>query len=93
MNANRKNDTLTVLQRLKEHPEALHAARVVGRWVWIEFAEKPAAEIRDFLKVEGFNWNHTRKAWQHSCGVFRPSAPYDPRWKYGEVRAEELITA
>ena len=90
-NGNRMHDTMEVLSRLQAQPDTLKAAKVVGRWVWITFDAKPSVEVRDFLKAEGFIWNRKRAAWQH-CGG-RPSrhAPYDPRGKYGEIDAAELL--
>ena len=35
-------------------------ARVVGRWVWVEFENKPEAEIRQALKDFGFRWSRRR---------------------------------
>lgn len=66
-------------------------ADVVGRWVWVEFAEKPAGEIIAALKAAGFHWNRKRECWQHDCGF--PSAPSrnsDPREKYGSVSVSEF---
>ena len=93
MNPNRMNETVEVLARLKNHPAlaVFQAARVVGRWVWLEFDSKPAAEIRTFLKEEGFHWNRKRSAWQHPCGFFSRSAPYNPKDKYGEINAADAF--
>ena len=73
--------TTTLLERLRnECPQAWRAAYVVGRWVWVEFSTKPPM---------GFRWNHKRHVWQHNCGVRTTGAPYDPRNKYGVIRAVE----
>lgn len=61
-------------------------ARLVGRWVWITFPERPYFRIRTFLRATGFKWNQKRGAWQHSCGVHSVRSDGNPRWKYGEVR-------
>ncbi len=76
-------------------PDCLDNARIVGKWVWAIFSEKPPDEVRAKLKELGFRWNKKRSfedtdeksVWQHSCG-FRTRAAhgYDPREKYGEKR-------
>jgi hypothetical protein len=67
-------------------PDVAPFARLVGRWVWCEFPDKPSADTRDFLKGTGFRWNKTRAAWQHPCGHFtRQARGYDPRSKYGQL--------
>ena len=68
-------------------------ARLVGRWVWIEFADKPGEDIRQALKETGFRWNRKRLAWQHNCGHYtRAAKGYDPRDKYGAVDIERVTT-
>jgi hypothetical protein len=52
-------------------PEVYRLAEVVGKWVWIQFAEAPAAEIRQKLSQIGFHWNRHRQSWQHPCGLTR----------------------
>jgi hypothetical protein len=64
-------------------PEVYGLAEVVGRWVWVQFREVPAAELRRQLAQFGFHWNNTRQAWQHPCGLWRDAASYDPRRRYG----------
>ena len=87
-------NTLEVIEAVKElTPELVPSARVVGRWVWIETADKPSAETRDVLKWLGFHWNRKRIAWQHPCGLHCKHAPYDPRDKYASVSVSELIPA
>ena len=50
-------------------PEAVKPfSYLVGKWVWVEFREKPADNIRESLRVLGFHWNGTRKVWQHAGG-------------------------
>lgn len=88
-NGNKMHDTVTVLSRLREYPDILKAAKVVGAWIWVAFDAKPSVHVRDFLKAEGFVWNHKRAVWQHCGGKPSHHAPYDPRGKYGEVRAED----
>jgi len=48
-------------------------AEVVGRWVWVSFAQKPSREIIQQLKDFGFHWSPRREKWAHNCGV--PSQP------------------
>ena len=83
--ANRSLDTeklLAVLER--QAPKFYELAEVVGKWVWIEFAEKQPAAVTRVLAELGFHWNNARKTWQHPCGLFRERAlPIDPRQKYG----------
>jgi len=67
-------------------------ARVVGRWVWIEFDSKPSAEIRQALKDFGFRWSRRRGQWSHNCG--RPTKPahsYRPWDKYQTISLEEAF--
>lgn len=65
-------------------PELFRLAEVVGKWVWVQFKDAPAAEVRQQLAQLGFHWNRTRQAWQHPCGVPCPErATYDPHRRYG----------
>lgn len=69
-------------------------ARVVGRWVWIEFDSKPSAEIRQGLKDMGFRWSRRRKQWAHNCGhVSRPARNYRPWDKYETTTIEAYVNA
>lgn len=67
-------------------------AFVVGRWVWITFEAKPAAELRVALKSAGFRWVEKRGSWAHRCGgehstEAKSYAPWD---RYGRQRVEEI---
>ena len=65
-------------------------ARVVGKWVWIEFDSKPSAEIRQSLKDFGFRWSNRRGQWSHSCGYSsRPARSYRPWDKYRTISLDE----
>jgi hypothetical protein len=67
-------------------------ARVVGKWVWIEFESKPSAEIRQALKDFGFRWSRRRGQWSHNCG--RPTKPahsYKPCDKYQTLSMDEAL--
>ena len=65
-------------------------ARVVGKWVWIEFESKPCAEIRQALKDFGFRWSRRRGQWSHSCGhSSRPARSYRPWDKYQTISLDE----
>ncbi len=69
-------------------------ARVVGKWVWIQFTEKPAAEIRQAMKSMGFRWSHRRQQWANNCG--RPTKPargYRPWDKYQTTMLEDYVNA
>ena len=64
-------------------PEVYQVAEVVGRWVWVQFSQAPAAEIRQKLSQIGFHWNRQRQSWQHPCGRFSLASSQDPREWYG----------
>jgi len=69
-------------------------ARVVGRWVWIEFASKPSAEIRQGLKDFGFRWSRRRGQWAHNCGhSSRPAHSYRPWDRYETTTLENYVNA
>lgn len=88
---NRSRDTLTVLTELKNDlPDVWEIAKVVGRWVWVEFPMKPSADVREKLCDMGFIWNRKRAAWQHACGVFRHHANHNPQFTYSVIDAPEL---
>jgi hypothetical protein len=63
-NENESLGLAEVLTRIKTIPEVVDNARIVGRWVWVEFDAMPKAETREFLKGTGFHWNRARKARQ-----------------------------
>ena len=80
---NRQLATARVLELLKSSmPRQFELAEVVGKWIWIEFAEAPAQQIRAELSQLGFHWNGKRQAWQHPCGQFTAGTPNEPREKY-----------
>ena len=65
-------------------------ARVVGKWVWIEFESKPGADVRQSLKDIGFHWSHRRQQWSHSCGhPTKPALSYRPWDKYQTISLDE----
>ena len=84
--ARKKNRTLPtpkVLELLKtSNPGLFNLAEVVGKWVWVQFRETPAPELRQMLAQLGFHWNRERQAWQHPCGAFRLRGFQDPHEKY-----------
>jgi DNA repair protein RadC len=83
--------TLELLSKLKtEMPELWDKAEVVGKWVWLEFNVAPLKEVRDKLKELGFHWNHTRRCWQHPCGVSSARSGQDPRGVYQVMPASSL---
>jgi hypothetical protein len=88
---NRSLDTQTFLAVLRGRaPRFFELAEVVGKWVWIQFGEQPATEIRQQLAELGFHWNNARQSWQHPCGMFCDErAPFDPRKKYGSYFAAD----
>jgi hypothetical protein len=79
---NRDSSTLDVVEFCCHHSLP---ADVVGRWVWVEFRQKPPAETRELLKSNGFRWVKSRGQWAHCCGVRSKRGKGDPRWKYGEI--------
>ena len=80
---NRTLPTPKVLTLLHQQlPAAYRLAEVVGKWIWVQFKEQPAAEIRQQLAQLGFHWNRERQAWQHPCGQFSLSSASDPHEKY-----------
>jgi hypothetical protein len=94
----RENRLLSTEQLLRllhdKAPNLWEIAQVVGRWVWVEFREKPAQEITTTLSQFGFSWNKKRHSWQHPCGDARSiAANYDPRSRYGSRPAAEIETA
>ncbi|MFO1513293.1 MAG: hypothetical protein U1F83_10335 [Verrucomicrobiota bacterium] len=96
--ARKKNRTLPTPKVLNllltSLPDAYRVAEVVGKWVWVQFQEQPAAEIRQQLAQLGFHWNNVRQSWQHPCGIFRDE-PFigDPRSKYGSYFAADVKPA
>ena len=82
--ANRSLDTQKLLALLESQtPRFFELAEVVGKWVWIHFAEKQPAAVTRVLAELGFHWNNTRQAWQHPCGTIRKErATFDPRKRY-----------
>lgn len=69
-------------------------ARVVGKWVWIEFESKPSAKVRQGLKDMGFRWSKRRGQWAHNCGhSSRPARSYRPWDKYQTTTIESYVNA
>jgi hypothetical protein len=90
--ANRSLDTEKLLALLRsETPNFFEIAEVVGKWVWIQFADKQPFQVTGVLAELGFHWNNTRKAWQHPCGTAPvEAATYDPRRRYGSYFAADV---
>src|SRR5437868_4537285 len=62
---NRALPTESVLELLRtEAPAFWQIAEVVGKWVWVQFAEKQPREVTSALSELGFHWNNTRQIWQ-----------------------------
>ena len=93
--ANRSLETDKLLALLRrEAPRFFEVAEVVGKWVWIQFAEKQPQAITRVLAELGFHWNNTRQAWQHPCGTIREErAAFDPRKRYGSHFAADVKPA
>ena len=89
--ANRTLPTPKVLALLNQQlPAAYRLAEVVGKWIWVQFKEQPAAEIRQQLAQLGFHWNRERQAWQHPCGQFSLSSAQDPHEKYSSYHPARI---
>ena len=95
--ARKKNRTLPTPKVLNllftSLPDVYRAAEVVGKWVWVQFQDTPAAEIRQQLAQLGFHWNRERQAWQHPCGKFSLSSPTDPHEKYSSYYPADMRAA
>jgi hypothetical protein len=80
---NRQLPTNDVLALLRQHlPDQYLLAEVVGKWIWIQFAEAPPQDIRAKLSQFGFHWNNVRQCWQHPCGQITQRGQNEPREKY-----------
>jgi hypothetical protein len=92
---NRSLDTESLLSVLcNRAPRFFELAEVVGKWVWIQFADKQPVEVTRALAEFGFHWNRARQAWQHPCGMYRDTAAtYDPRTRYGSYFAADAMRA
>lgn len=89
--ANRTLPTPKVLSLLHQQlPAVYRLAEVVGKWVWVQFKEQPAPEVRQHLAQLGFHWNRERQAWQHPCGKFSLSSSADPHEKYSSYRPASI---
>ena len=92
---NRSLNTESLLLVLRNRaPRFFELAEVVGKWVWIQFADKQPVEVTRALAEFGFHWNRTRQVWQHPCGLRRDvAANYDPRKRYGSYFAADSLRA
>jgi hypothetical protein len=43
-------------------------AEMVGKWVWVTFAEKPARQMCEALRQIGFVFSRRHRKWAHNCG-------------------------
>lgn len=65
------------------HPQLYSLAEVVGKWVWISFAEKQPVTVTSALSELGFHWNKRRQTWQHPCNAHsKRSRLFEPRRIY-----------
>ena len=92
---NRSLDTETLLAVLRGGASRFfELAEVVGKWVWIHFADKQPNEVTRVLAELGFHWNRRRQTWQHPCGTYRhEAATFEPRKKYGSYFAADITPA
>ena len=87
-----KSKSKSIIEVLEFCKDQALPARVVGKWVWVEFDSKPNAEIRQSLKDFGFRWSKRRGQWSHNCG--RPTKPahnYRPWDKYQTISIDEAL--
>jgi hypothetical protein len=93
--SNRQLPTAELLALLRtEAPDFYNLAQIVGKWVWIQFAEKQPPTVTAVLAQFGFHWNNKRQCWQHPCGpVTVDASPDDPRAKYGATFAADVQAA
>jgi hypothetical protein len=93
--ANRTLNTERLLALLRSKtPRFFEIAEVVGKWVWIKFAEKQPSNVTMVLSELGFHWNNNRQTWQHPCGTtLVEAATYDPRKRYGSYFAVDRYSA
>lgn len=85
-----KSESKSIIEVLEFCKELDLPARVVGRWVWIKFAVKPSAEIRQSLKEMGFRWSRRREQWANNCGhPTKPARSYKPWEKYQTVSLDD----
>ncbi len=56
-------------------------AEMVGKWVWVTFAKKPARSMCKALREVGFVFSRRHRKWAHNCGHPTKSAadssPFD----------------
>jgi len=92
---NRSLDRETLLAVLRgTSPRFFELAEVVGKWVWIQFADKQPHHVTRVLAELGFHWNAARQAWQHPCGLHRhEAATFDPRKVYGSYFPADALFA
>ena len=89
-----KSESKTIFEVLEYCKVQALPARVVGKWVWIEFESKPSAEIRQGLKDMGFRWSRRRGQWAHNCGhSSRPARSYRPWDKYRTTSLDEAYAS
>lgn len=90
-----KSESKSIIEVLEFCKELNLPARVVGKWVWIDFPTKPSAEIRASLKAMGFRWSHRRQQWANSCkaGASKPARGYRPWDKYATTLLDDYVNA
>lgn len=92
MDITRQSGVPDVLDWFKAN--GLAAAELVGRWVWIRFADKPSPEALAVLKSAGWCWSAKRESWYHPCGDVRrfkrKPGPMHPRERYGSIIVGEV---
>jgi hypothetical protein len=84
-----KKESKGIFEVLEYCKEQELPARVVGKWVWLKFDEKPNATIRQGLKDMGFRWSKRRGQWAHNCGhISKQARSYKPWDKYKTTTIE-----
>ncbi len=89
-NTKQSNSNHSIIEVLEFCKAQSLPARVVGKWVWIEFESKPDAEIRQAVKDFGFRWSRRRGQWAHNCGhTSKPARSYRPWDKSQTISLDE----
>ena len=88
--ANRSLETEKLLALLRsETPNFFEIAEVVGKWVWIQFADKQPSQVTRVLAELGFHWNNARK--RGSIRAARPRLKPRRMTHVGAMAATSLL--
>ena len=82
-------------ERVKRSLNGDSSVKLIGRWIWTTFGDKPDADTRMMLKAERFRWNRKRGVWQFA-GTRSTGSPNGRSYlelKYGAYDPEDVRTA